>query len=138
MLKKRKKNLRKIDFMNKKASTYSNSNTHKKFNLLIKNKLKVKMKPGSFKFQCTGEDLSNLGFISSLGGSNSNSDYLNIYTKSALFDYDTAKKIYDFCISKKDLGEITNYNLKKQKIHSSIGLLIAWILLMTIHLPQVI
>jgi len=104
--------------MKKKISTYSNSKTHKKFNFLIKNKLKVKMKPGSIKFQCTGEDLSNLGFISSLGGSHSNSDYLNIYTKSALFDYDTAKKVYDFCISKKDLGEETNYNLKKQKIHS--------------------
>ena len=67
--------------MKKKISTYSNSKTHKKFNFLIKNKLKVKMKPGSIKFQCTGEDLSNLGFISSLGGSHFNSDYLNIYTK---------------------------------------------------------
>tara|TARA_B100000768_G_C11172483_1_gene329320 strand:+ start:37 stop:882 length:846 start_codon:yes stop_codon:yes gene_type:complete len=104
--------------MKKKLSTYSNPKTHKKYNLLIKNNLKVEMKPNNFKYYSTGEDLSNLGFISSLGGSNVNSDYFNIYSKSALFDYDTAKKINEFCQSKKDLGEITYYNLKKRKILS--------------------
>ena len=60
--------------------------------------------------------LSNLGFISSSGGSNINADYFNIFSKSALFDYDTAKKINEFCQTKKDLGEITYYNLKKRRI----------------------
>jgi hypothetical protein len=104
--------------MKKKLSTYSDSKTHKKYNLLVKNNLKVKMKPNRIKYHYTGEDLSNLGFISSIGGSHSNSDYLNIYTKSSLFDYDTAKKIYEFCQSNKDLGEDTHYNLKKKRIHS--------------------
>ena len=104
--------------MKKKLSTYSNPNTHKKYNLLIKNNLKVKYNRKNLKFYCTGEDLSNLGFISSAGGSHKNSDYLNVYSKSALFDYDTAKKIYEFCQSKKDLGETTFYNLKKKRIHS--------------------
>jgi hypothetical protein len=104
--------------MKKKLSTYSNPKTHKKYDLLIKNNLKVKMKPNHFKYYCTGEDLSNLGFISSMGGSHSNSDYFNIYSKSALFDYDTAKKINEIFQKKKDLGESTYYDLKKRKILS--------------------
>jgi|TARA_B100001964_G_C14049127_1_gene516189 hypothetical protein len=104
--------------MKKKLLTYSNPKTHKKYNLLIKNNLKVKMKPNYLKYYYTGEDLSNLGFISSMGGSRTNSDYFNIYSKSALFDYDTAKKINEFCQSKKDLGETTYYNLKKRRILS--------------------
>ena len=102
--------------MKKKLSTYSNPKTHKKYNLLIKNNLKVKHNPKTAKFYYTGKDLSNLGFISSSGGSNINADYFNIFSKSALFDYDTAKKINEFCQTKKDLGEITYYNLKKRRI----------------------
>ena len=102
--------------MKKKLSTYSNPKTHKKYNLLIKNNLKVKHNPKTAKFYYTGKDLSNLGFISSSGGPNINADYFNIFSKSALFDYDTAKKINEFCQTKKDLGEITYYNLKKRRI----------------------
>ena len=102
--------------MKKKLSTYSNPKTHKKYNLLIKNNLKVKHNPKTAKFYYTGKDLSNLGFISSSGGSHVNADYFNIFSKSALFDYDTAKKINEFCQTKKDLGEITYYNLKKRRI----------------------
>ena len=102
--------------MKKKLSTYSNPKTHKKYNLLIKNNLKVKHNPKTAKFYYTGKDLSNLGFISSSGGSNINADYFNIFSKSALFDYDTAKKINEFCQTKKDLGETTYYNLKKRRI----------------------
>lgn len=103
--------------MKKKLSSYSNPNTHKKYNLLIKNKIKIKKKTNKIGWDYTGEDLSDLGFISSIGGSHSNSDYLNIFSKSALFDYDTAKKIYEFCVSCKDFGEVTNYNLKKKDSH---------------------
>ena len=105
-----------MGLMKKKLSTYSNPKTHKKYNLLIKNNLKVKHNPKTAKFYYTGKDLSNLGFISSSGGSNINADYFNIFSKSALFDYDTAKKINEFCQTKKDLGEITYYNLKKRRI----------------------
>ena len=69
--------------MKKKLSTYSNPKTHKKYNLLIKNNLKVKHNPKTAKFYYTGKDLSNLGFISSSGGSNINADYFNIFSSSS-------------------------------------------------------
>ena len=102
--------------MKKKFLTYSSPKSNINCNLLIKNNLKVKHNPKTAKFYYTGKDLSNLGFISSSGGSNINADYFNIFSKSALFDYDTAKKINEFCQTKKDLGEITYYNLKKRRI----------------------
>ena len=102
--------------MRKKFLTYSSPKSNINCNLLIKNNLKVKLHPKTAKYYYTGKDLSNLGFISSSGGSNINADYFNIFSKSALFDYDTAKKINEFCQTKKDLGEITYYNLKKRRI----------------------
>ena len=62
----------------------------------------------------------DLGFISSMGGDTRNGDYFNIFSKSALFDYDSAKKIYEYCKSlakKKQFAFLDgHYQLKKRKI----------------------
>ena len=64
----------------------------------------------------------NIGFISSIGGDSRNGDYFNIFSKSALFDYDTAKKIYEYCknlAKKKNFAFLDgHYNLKKRRILS--------------------
>lgn len=52
---------------------------------IIKNKKDVKKE--------SKLNTKDLGFISSIGGDTRNGDYFNIFSKSALFDYDTAKKI---------------------------------------------
>ena len=67
--------------MKKKFLTYSSPKSNINCNLLIKNNLKVKHNPKTGYFYYTGKDLSNLGFISSSGGSNINADYFNIFSK---------------------------------------------------------
>ena len=79
---------------------------------IIKNKKDVKKE--------SKLNTKDLGFISSIGGDTRNGDYFNIFSKSALFDYDTAKKIYEYCknlAKKKQFAFLDgHYQLKKRKI----------------------
>ena len=42
--------------------------------------------------------IKDIGDIASFEGSSGNRDSFNIFSKSAFFDYDTAKEIYKYCL----------------------------------------
>ncbi len=78
--------------------------------------------------------IKDLGNIASFEGTSGNLDSFNIFSKSALLDYDTAKEISKYClivgknfnkyIAKKPPKNIPttldgNYNLKKKRIYTT-------------------